>query len=84
MPTNKDELMRAIVKNMSNEDREKLIEDLGVTHMAFENWANGRSKMVDSKTRNKLMHLIGLKVNYEEFQNMVNDMSECCEEESED
>lgn len=75
-----DELMREKVKTLSKEEKEQLIQDLGVTHMAFENWLCGRSKLVNSKVKNKCKHLLKIRVNFEEFRDMVNDMSECCEE----
>ena len=56
------------------------LHESSITHMAFENWLCGRSKLVNSKIKNMCKHLLKIRVNFEEFRDMVNDMSECCEE----
>ena len=62
--------MRMKISSFSDEEKENLIQTLGVSHSVFNNWFEGRQSM-GAKMRNKCLHAIGLLMNYEEFQNMV-------------
>lgn len=84
MPTDINTTMREIVNGFTAEQKEKLIADLGVTHLTFENWLEGHAKIGNSAVKNKLMHLLGVKLNYAEFREKVKDLSECCLEEEND
>ena len=59
-----DDEMRAAVMALSDEDKEKLISNLEVTHKVFENWMGAKDKLPN---RNKALHLLGFKMNFEEF-----------------
>ena len=53
-----DDEMRAKVETLSVEEREDLIQKLGVSHLVFENWMGAKDKLVNSKVRNKCLHLL--------------------------
>ena len=44
-----DDEMRAKVETLSAEERENLIQKLGVSHLVFENWMDAKDKLVNSK-----------------------------------
>lgn len=55
----KDYDMRKKVEAMSDKERESLIQKLWVSHAMFNNWLEGKCKLVNSKKRNQLRHLLG-------------------------
>lgn len=66
-----DDEMRTKVETLSVEEREDLIQKLGVSHLVFENWMGAKDKLVNSKVRNKCLHLLGMLMNYDEFKATV-------------
>lgn len=54
---NKDEAMRNQVNELTDEQREAIIQELWVSHTVFQNWLEGKDGL-GSKKKNKLMHLL--------------------------
>lgn len=52
--------LREAVKKLSDDERENIVQQLWVTHLTFQNWLEEKDKLVNSKTRNKLIHLLGI------------------------
>ena len=52
--------LREAVNKLSEDEKEGIIQKLYVTHMVFQNWLDGKDKLVNSKTRNQLIHLLGV------------------------
>lgn len=63
-----DDQIRERVMILDADAKEKLIADLGVTHAVFDNWMAGKDKLPN---RNKCMHLLGMKMNFKEFEEMI-------------
>lgn len=53
----REEAIRSKVRELSDEEREGIIQKLWVSHTVFQNWLDGKDGL-GSKKRNKLIHLL--------------------------
>lgn len=55
-----DEDLRAAVNKLSDDEKEGVIQKLWVSHSVFQNWLDGKDKLVNSRKRNQLIHMLGV------------------------
>lgn len=55
-----DEELRTAILEKSDEEKEDVIQKLGITHLMFQNWLDRQSRFENSKKRNQLIHLLGM------------------------
>lgn len=55
-----NEDLRAAVNKLSDDEKEGVIQKLWVSHSVFQNWLDGKDKLVNSKKRNQLIHMLGV------------------------
>lgn len=55
-----DEDLRMAVNKLSDDEKESTIQKLWVSHTMFQNWLDGKDKLVNSRKRNQLIHILGM------------------------
>lgn len=57
-----DNDLRTAVNKLSDDEKENVIQKLWVSHSVFQNWLDGKNKLVNSKKRNQLIHMLKIAV----------------------
>lgn len=57
-----DDDLRTAVNKLSDDEKENVIQKLWVSHARFQNWLDGKDKLVNSKKRNQLIHILEIAV----------------------
>lgn len=57
-----DDDLRTAVNKLSDDEKENVIQKLWVSHSVFQNWLDGKNKLVNSKKRNQLIHMLEIAV----------------------
>lgn len=57
-----DNDLRTAVNKLSDDEKENVIQKLWVSHSVFQNWLDGKDKLVNSKKRNQLIHMLEIAV----------------------
>lgn len=57
-----DNDLRTAVNKLSDDEKENVIQKLWVSHSVFQNWLDGKNKLVNSKKRNQLIHMLEIAV----------------------
>lgn len=57
-----DDDLRTAVNKLSDDEKENVIQKLWVSHTRFQNWLDGKDKLVSSKKRNQLIHILEITV----------------------
>lgn len=52
--------LREAVEKLTEDEKESVIQKLWVSHSVFQNWLDGKDKLVNSKKRNQLIHILGV------------------------
>lgn len=52
--------LREAVEKLSDDEKESVIQKLWVSHSVFQNWLDGKDKLVNSRKRNQLIHILGV------------------------
>lgn len=52
--------LRDEVNKLSEEEKENVVQKLLISHTVFQNWLDGKNKLVNSKKRNQLIHILGV------------------------
>lgn len=55
-----DDDLRTAVNKLSDDEKEGIIQKLWVSHTMFQNWLDGKDKLVNSKKRKQLIHILGV------------------------
>ncbi len=53
-----DEDLRKKVNELSDKDKEFIIEKLEISHSVFQNWLDEKGKLVNSKKKNQLINML--------------------------
>lgn len=57
-----DNDLRTAVNKLSDDEKENVIQKLWISHSVFQNWLDGKDKLVNSKKRNQLIHMLEIAV----------------------
>lgn len=57
-----DNDLRTAVNKLSDDEKENVIQKLWVSHSVFQNWLDGKDKLVNNKKRNQLIHMLEIAV----------------------
>ena len=57
-----DNDLRTAVNKLSDDEKENVIQKLWVSHSVFQNWLDRKDKLVNSKKRNQLIHMLEIAV----------------------
>lgn len=57
-----DDDLRTVVNKLSDDEKENVIQKLWISHARFQNWLDGKDKLVNSKKRNQLIHILEIAV----------------------
>lgn len=52
--------LREAVEKLTEDEKESVIQKLWVSHSVFQNWLDGKDKLVNSRKRNQLIHILGV------------------------
>lgn len=52
--------LREVVEKLTEDEKENVIQKLWVSHSVFQNWLDGKDKLVNSRKRNQLIHILGV------------------------
>lgn len=55
-----DDDLRTAVNKLSDDEKEDIVQKLWVSHTMFQNWLDKKSKLVNSKKKNMLRHLLSM------------------------
>lgn len=55
-----DDDLRVAINKLSDDEKENIVQKLWISHSVFQNWLDGKDKLVNSKKRNQLIHILGM------------------------
>lgn len=53
-----DDNLRLAIGKMTEDEKEEVISKLEVSHQTFQNWLDGKAKLVNATKRNQLIHIL--------------------------